>query len=72
MILGDKPLISEVVLSQLVIIARSGSNTHESTYNYYSSLIRWQANLCVPLYNYGIASMKVCCDFGMSALFCCL
>jgi hypothetical protein len=28
MILGDKPLILEVVLSQLVIIARLGLNTH--------------------------------------------
>jgi hypothetical protein len=66
--------------------ARLGSNTHSkhlkitttlsvrtlSPYKDYSSLFRWQANLCVPLCNYGIASMNVCCDFGVLALFCCL
>jgi hypothetical protein len=30
MIFGDKSLISDVVLSQLVIKANSGLNTHES------------------------------------------
>jgi hypothetical protein len=50
-----------------------------SPYKDYSSLFRWQANLCVLLCNYGIASMKVCCDFYsiylivlLMILFCCL
>jgi hypothetical protein len=29
----------------------------------------WQANLCVPLCNYGFASMKVWCDFSVLAFF---
>jgi hypothetical protein len=44
-----------------------------------SSFFRWQANLCVNLCNYGIASTKVCCDFWsvhlillVVTLFCCL
>jgi hypothetical protein len=38
----------------------------------YNSLLRWQANLIVPLCYYIIASTKVCCDFGVLALSCCL
>jgi hypothetical protein len=34
-----------------------------SPYKDYSSLFRWQADLCVILCNYGITSMKVCYDF---------
>jgi hypothetical protein len=34
-----------------------------SPYKDYSCVFRWQANVCVLLCNYGIASMKVCCDF---------
>jgi hypothetical protein len=40
-----------------------------SPYKDYSSVFRWQANLCVPLWNYGFASMKVWCDFGVLAFF---
>jgi hypothetical protein len=29
----------------------------------------WQANLCVPLCNYGFASMKVWCDFSVLSFF---
>jgi hypothetical protein len=43
-----------------------------STYKDHSSLLRWQANLIVPLCNYGIASLKVHCDFGVLAFFSCL
>jgi hypothetical protein len=42
-----------------------------SSYKDHSSLLRWQANFFVPLYNYGTASMKVYCDFGVLALFYC-
>jgi hypothetical protein len=35
----------------------------------HSSLLRWQDNLIVPLCNYKIASMNVCYDFGVLALF---
>jgi hypothetical protein len=38
----------------------------------HSSLLRWKANLNVPLCNYGIASMKVYYDFGVLAFFSCL
>jgi hypothetical protein len=34
MILGDEPLILEVVLSQLVIRARLGLNTHKASKNH--------------------------------------
>jgi hypothetical protein len=40
-----------------------------SPYKDYSSVFRWQANLCVPLCNYRFASMKVWCDFGVLAFF---
>jgi hypothetical protein len=40
-----------------------------SPYKDHSSVFRWQANLCVPLCNYGIASMKICCDFGVLVFF---
>jgi hypothetical protein len=60
-ILEDGPLISEVVLSQNGIRARSWLNTHSkhlkitttftvmtfSPYKDYSSLLRWKANICV-------------------------
>jgi hypothetical protein len=60
-ILEDGPLISEVVLSQNGIRARLGLNTHSkhlkittpftvrmlSPYKDYSSLLMWQANICV-------------------------
>jgi hypothetical protein len=77
MILGDKPLISEVVLSQLVPEQDWGKMHTKASKNRnnvfgeerlahgldYSSLFRWHANLCANLCNYGIASTKVCCDF---------
>jgi hypothetical protein len=77
MILGDKPFISEVVLSQLVP-EQDWGKTHTkaskksqqrfrwgtfSPHKDSSSFFRWQANLCVNLRNYEIASTKVCCDF---------
>jgi hypothetical protein len=93
MILGDEPLISEVVLSQLVQ-EQDWGKTHmkesknrnnafgEERLGHIRTLVvffRWQANLCVNLCNYGIASTKVCCDFWsvylillFMSLFCCL
>jgi hypothetical protein len=76
MILGDKPLISEVVLSQLVPEQDWGKTHMKASKNHNnifgeehlahkdsSSFFRWQGNLCVNLCNYGIASTKVCCNF---------
>jgi hypothetical protein len=40
-----------------------------SPYKDYSSVIRWQANLCVPLCNYRFAPTKVWCDFGVLSFF---
>jgi hypothetical protein len=40
-----------------------------STYKDYSSVFRWQANLCVPLCNNIFASTKVWCDFSVLAFF---
>jgi hypothetical protein len=59
------------------IRARSGLNTYSkhlkiitmftvrtlSPNKDYSSLLRWQANMCLLYCNYGIASTNVCCDF---------
>jgi hypothetical protein len=85
MISGDKPLISEVVLSQLVSEQDWGktqmkaSKNHNnvfrwgtlSPYKDYSSLFRWLANLCVLLCNCAIASMKVFLIFVVFTKFCC-
>jgi hypothetical protein len=62
-ILGDGPLISEVVLLQLVSEPGSGLNAHSkhlkiitmfmvrtlSPYKNYSSLLRWQASICIHI-----------------------
>jgi hypothetical protein len=39
-----------------------------SPYKDHSSLLRWQANICA-LYLFGIASTKVCSDFGVLIFF---
>jgi hypothetical protein len=76
MILGDRPLISEVVLSELVpeqVWGKTRKKTSKNCNNIFSEerlahirtlvVLRWQANLCVNLCNYGIASTKVYCNF---------
>jgi hypothetical protein len=92
-ILEDRPLISEVVLSQNGIRARSGLNTHSkhlkitttftvrtiSPYKDYSSLLRWQANICVYIATTELHRRRYVVDFDsvqfiflLTNLFCCL
>jgi hypothetical protein len=76
---------SKVVLSQLAIRASLRKHTKYlqittmfsrwwslSPYKDYSSLLRWQTNIYVLLYIFRFVLAKVCSDFGVLALFCCL
>jgi hypothetical protein len=76
-ILEDGPLISKVVLSQNGIRARSGLNTHSKhlkipttftvrtkcSYKNYSSLLRWQTNICVYIATTKLHRRRYIVDF---------